>query len=128
MTQSIIAMKLSGGLAESRDAVDASLFALRPFAAGEPVMRLEHVTWRGAADETTIAHPNGRHIYDPVLAMAADRRDANCRLSLELMALIARRDIAAGEIISNDFSADRRARPAERPYCVRSSDLMRYRG
>jgi hypothetical protein len=97
------ALKLPGGLASRSDARGASLFALRPFQAGEPVMRLEHVTWRPIADDATVDHPSGRHLYDPVLAMVADRSDGNCRLSLELMALIARRDIAAGETISNDF-------------------------
>jgi hypothetical protein len=35
----------------------------------------------------------------------ARRAEANCRLSLELMTLIFRRDIAAGEMISNHFHA-----------------------
>src|SRR5271156_2750274 len=56
-------------------------------------------------DAAPVDRPSGRHLYDPVLAMVADRADANCRLSLELMALVARRDIAAGETISNDFHA-----------------------
>jgi hypothetical protein len=99
------ALKLPGGLASRADARGASLFALRPFEAGEPVMRLEHVTWRPTADDATVDHPSWRHLYDPVLAMVADRADANCRLSLELMALVARRDIAPGETISNDFHA-----------------------
>ena len=102
--------KLPGGLASRADARGASLFALRPFEAGELVMRLEHVTWRPTADDTTIDHPSGRRLYDPVLAMVADRVDANCRLSLELMALIARRDIAVGETISNDFRRTQTAR------------------
>lgn len=97
------ALKLPGGLAHRQDDRGGALFALRAFAAGEPVMRLEHVTWRPTPDGATVAHPNGRHVYDPVLALVADRHDANCRLCLELMALIARRDVAPGETISNDF-------------------------
>jgi hypothetical protein len=99
----IVALKLPGGLAQRREGAHVTLFALRPFAAGEPVMQLEHVTWRPWPDTGTVKHPNGRRFHDPVLAMVADRADPNCRLSFELMALIARRDIAAGEVISNDF-------------------------
>lgn len=100
----IFALKFPGGLALRRDGSEVSLFALRAFVAGEPVMQLEHITWRPWPDDSTVTHPSGRHFHDPVLAMVTDCGDPNCRLSFELMALIARRDIAAGEVISNDFS------------------------
>jgi len=99
----IVALKLPGGLAQRRDGSQITLFALRPFVAGEPVMQLEHVAWRPWPDVATVKHPSGRRFHDPVLAMVTHRDDPNCRLSFELMALIARRDIAAGEVISNDF-------------------------
>ena len=120
----IFALKLPGGLAHRQDERHGELFALRAFAAGEPVMRLEHVTWRPTADGATVRHSNGRHVYDPVLALVADRHNANCRLSLELMALIARRDIAPGETISNDFhpeTANELADPVDYP--VRASGV-----
>ena len=44
----IFALKLPGGLAHRQDERHGELFALRAFAAGEPVMRLEHVTCEGS--------------------------------------------------------------------------------
>jgi hypothetical protein len=112
----IFALKLPGGLASRADELGSTLFAVKPFAAGEPVMRLEHVIWRTTPGVATVSDARGHHFYDPILAMVADRVDANCRLSLELMALIARRDIAAGETISHDFhaaAAEQATRPCE---------------
>jgi len=112
----IFALKLPGGVASRADELGSTLFAVKPFAAGEPVMRLEHVIWRTAPGVATVSDTRGRHFYDPILAMVDDRTDANCRLSLELMALIARRDIAAGETISHDFHAaavEQARRPCE---------------
>jgi len=107
----IVTLKLPGGLAQRRNGSEVTLFALRPFVAGEPVMQLEHVSWRPWPDVAAVTHPNGQRFHDPVLAMVADCDEPNCRLSFELMALIARRDIAAGEVISNDFG--RRHRPLQ---------------
>jgi hypothetical protein len=81
------------------------LVAGRAYAAGEPVFALDHVTWRPEADEETVAHPNGRYFRDPLLAGVIQSADPNCRLSFELMVLIARRDIQPGEVISGDFVA-----------------------
>ena len=79
------------------------LFAGRAYAAGEPVLVLNHVTWRPDGSVGTLRHPSGRYFSDPLLDGVIHRSDPNCRLSFELMALIARRDILAGEVISNDF-------------------------
>ncbi len=81
------------------------LLAGRNYAAGEPVLTLDHVTWRPSAGEGTVAHPSGRHFRDPLLDGVIHKADPNCRLSFEPMLLIARRDIRAGEVISNDFAS-----------------------
>jgi len=94
----IFALKLPGGLASRADELGSTLFAVKPFAAGEPVMRLEHVIWRTTPGVATVSDARGHHFYDPILA------------------LIARRDIAAGETISHDFhaaAAEQATRPCE---------------
>ena len=77
-----------------------ALFAARAFEAGEPVFQLLRVTWRTRPDSRTVPHPTGGHLFDPVLARAARAVDPNCRLAAELLAVIARRDIAEGEPIT----------------------------
>ncbi|MDR3506472.1 MAG: hypothetical protein P4L64_01095 [Caulobacteraceae bacterium] len=78
----------------------ARLYALRAFAAGEPILLLEHVRWRAQPDPTTVPHPNGHAFFDPLLPMIVLSGDPNGRLSIQLMALIARRDISIGEGLS----------------------------
>jgi SET domain-containing protein len=80
-----------------------ALVAVRPFQAGEPIFAFSHVSWRPARDGNTVEDPRGRHVYDPLLARVAHSCAPNCRPSFELMALIARRDIAAGEILTFDY-------------------------
>ena len=79
------------------------LLAGRGYVAGEPVLALDNITWSSLAREVTVAHPNGGHFRDPLLDGVMQSADPNCRLSFELMVLIARRDIHPGEVISNDF-------------------------
>jgi hypothetical protein len=91
------------GLIIRRKGTGEALFAARAFAAGEPVFAFTHLTWRATRDAFTTEDPNGRHLHYPLLARVAHSCDPNCRPSFELMALIARRDIAPGEPISVDF-------------------------
>ncbi|MDR3511444.1 MAG: SET domain-containing protein [Caulobacteraceae bacterium] len=74
-----------------------TLCAARPFEAGEPVFQLTRVTWRAEPDRHTVPHPSGRHLFDPLLDRLGRAREPNCRIAPDLMAVIARRDIAAGE-------------------------------
>jgi len=86
-----------------------ALFAARAFAAGEPIFKFERVSWRPRRDRYTVETPDGQHLYDPILARVAHGCDPNGRPSFELMALIARRDIAAGELISFDYLSTEKA-------------------
>ncbi|HEY2659214.1 MAG TPA: SET domain-containing protein [Caulobacteraceae bacterium] len=79
------------------------LYALHAFEAGEPILVLEHVRWRPGPDSFTLEHINGHYFFDPLLPMIAHAEDPNARLSSLLMALIARRDIAAGERLTRDY-------------------------
>jgi len=97
------AVSATGGLIVRRVGVGEALVAVRPFEAGEPVFTFSHVSWRPGRDCLTVEDPRGRHVYDPLLARVAHSCDPNCRPSFELMALIARRDIAAGETLTFDY-------------------------
>ena len=79
------------------------LLAGRAYEAGEPVLMLHHVTWWPTGRVGAVRHPSGRYFSDPLLDGVIHRDDPNCRLSFELMVLIARRAIAAGEVISSDL-------------------------
>jgi hypothetical protein len=84
------------GLAIRRGA----LCAARRFDAGEPVFALKQVTWLTQAEAGAVAYARGRYVFDPVLALAAHAPEPNCRIALDLMVMIARRDIAEGEPIT----------------------------
>jgi len=88
------------GLAVLRKAEGDALHAARAFAAGEPVFEFKQVTWLVEPGFRTVTHSCGRYFFDPTLAMVARTADPNCRIALDLMMLIARRDIAKGERIT----------------------------
>ena len=79
------------------------LLSGRAYEAGETVFVLEHVRWAPGETPSGAIDPAGRGLSDPLLDSVIHADDPNCRLSLDLMALIARRDIQAGEVISRDF-------------------------
>ncbi len=78
------------------------LAAARPFVAGEPILVLEHVVWRAAPDAGALTDEHGRRLFDPVLRLIPCRARPNGRLSLRLLALIARRDIQPGEVLTRE--------------------------
>ncbi|MBS0409988.1 MAG: hypothetical protein JSR86_08745 [Proteobacteria bacterium] len=82
-----------------------ALFAARVFEAGEPLFEFERASWRPRRDRFTVETPDGQHLYDPILARVAHGCDPNGRISFRLMALVARRDIAAGELVTTDYLA-----------------------
>jgi hypothetical protein len=92
-----------------RRAAEARLFARRPYEAGEPILQFDHPRWilepRAGAIETA----DGQRLFDPLLALITHSETPNARVSLELLTLIARRDIAAGEPLTRDWLA--RGRP-----------------
>jgi uncharacterized protein len=91
------------GVEVKRDRTGSSLYAVRPFAAGETVFAFERVTW-GERDSHTVEHPNGGHFRDPVLIHTAHSCAPNCRVSFEAMSMVALREIAVGEAISFDYA------------------------
>jgi len=88
------------GLVVMRKADGDGLYAARRFVAGEPVFEFKQVTWLVDPGLRTVAHPCGRYFFDPMLAMVARTRDPNCRIAVDLMVMIARRDIGKGERIT----------------------------
>ena len=91
------------GLMIRRDATGEALYATRRFEAGETVFECRRITWRVAADHYTFELPSGCHLFDPILAKTAHGCDPNSRLATDVMAVIARRDIARGERITIDY-------------------------
>ena len=91
------------GLVIKRDATGEALYATRRFEAGEAVFQCRRVTWRAQRDRHTFEDPSGHHFFDPILAKTAHGCDPNCRLAFDLLAIIARRDIAVGERIAIDY-------------------------
>lgn len=85
-----------------------ALYATRAFAAGEPIFTFDHISWRPRRDRYTVQTPGGQHLFDPILARVAHACDPNGRPSFRLLALVARRDIAPGELISFDYLATER--------------------
>jgi len=77
-----------------------TLVAIRPYRAGEVIFTFDHATWRAGRDAFTVDDARGRPVYDPLLARVAHGRDPNCRADFDLMALVARRHIAAGETLT----------------------------
>lgn len=94
------------GLVLAPEGNGEALYAIRRFEAGEPVFQLLRVTWRAEGDRHTLAHPSGRHLFDPLLDQVGRTREPNCRVALELMAVIARRDIEPGEPITIRLAMD----------------------
>ena len=95
---------LPDGVIVARDATGEALYTARAFAAGDTVFRFLNVSWRPERDRHTVEHPDGRFFFDPVLARTAHSCDPNCRLSTDLMAMIALRDIRVGEPITFDYA------------------------
>jgi hypothetical protein len=84
------------------------LVAVRRFRLGEVIFTFDHATWRGRRDSVTVDDAFGRPVYDPLLARVARvalSGAANCRADFDLMALIARRAISAGETLRLDQPA-----------------------
>lgn len=105
MPSQMIALKLPPGCGIRICGGVDRLFARRSFQAGEPILLFEHVRWRTDPDTFTVELANGHYFYDPLLPMIADSGEPNARLSILLMALTARRDIAEGEILTRDHRA-----------------------
>jgi hypothetical protein len=92
------------GLVVRRDVTGEALYASRPFDAGETLFQCRRITWRPERDRNTFENSAGHHMFDPILARTAHGCAPNSRLASDLMAVIARRDIAAGERISIDYA------------------------
>jgi hypothetical protein len=91
------------GLQIRREGTGEDLLAARCFGPGELVFEFRNVTWRPARDRLTVEHPNGHHFFDPLLARVSHSCDPNTRASAQLMALVARRPIAPGDVVTYDF-------------------------
>jgi tyrocidine synthetase-3 len=80
-----------------------ALYATRPFCAGEAVFWFEEVERRAARDRDTVQHPDGDHIYHPLLAAAAHCCEPSCCISFTDAAVVALREILPGEAITFDY-------------------------
>ena len=93
----------TGGLILRRFEDHEVLVAVRAFRAGEVIFSFDHATWRIRPDAFTVQDARGRPVHDPLLARVAraGRADGpNCRADFGMMALIASRRIAVGEILA----------------------------
>ena len=79
------------------------LCARRRYEAGEPILRLEHPRWILSPRAGSVETADGRRLFDPVLDLIAHSENPNVRVSPELLALIARRDIAPNEPLTRDW-------------------------
>jgi hypothetical protein len=79
------------------------LCARRRYEAGEPILRLDHPRWILAPRAGAIETGDGRRFFDPLLDLIAHSDDPNVRVSPELLALIARRDIAPNEPLTRTW-------------------------
>ena len=79
------------------------LCARRRYEAGEPILRLDHPRWLLSPHAGSVETPDGRRFFDPLLDLIAHSDDPNVRVSPELLALIARRDIAPNEPLTRDW-------------------------
>jgi hypothetical protein len=83
------------------------LCARRRYEAGEPILRLDHPRWILAPRAGAVETGDGRHFFDPLLDLIAHSDDPNVRVSPELLALIARRDIAPNEPLTRNWGPGR---------------------
>ncbi|MBV8681478.1 MAG: hypothetical protein JO111_01290 [Caulobacteraceae bacterium] len=79
------------------------LCARRRYEAGEPILRLDHARWIVGPREGALETTDGRRLFDPLLPLLAHSDDPNVRVSPELLALIARRDISPNEALTRDW-------------------------
>ena len=79
------------------------LCARRRYEAGEPILRLDHPRWILTARSGAIEMVDGRRFFDPLLDLIAHSENPNVRVSPELLALIARRDIAPNEPLTRNW-------------------------
>ena len=79
------------------------LCARRRYEAGEPILRLDHPRWILSPRAGSIEVGDGRRFFDPLLDLIAHSDNPNVRVSPELLALIARRDIAPNEPLTRDW-------------------------
>ena len=79
------------------------LCARRRYEAGEPILRLDHARWIVGQRAGAVETPDGRRLFDPLLPLIAHSEDPNVRVSPELLALIARRDIAPNEPLTRNW-------------------------
>ncbi|HSZ53123.1 MAG TPA: hypothetical protein VK801_16265 [Caulobacteraceae bacterium] len=79
------------------------LCARRRYEAGEPILRLDHPRWILAPRAGSIETGDGRRFFDPLLDLIAHSDNPNVRVSPELLALIARRDIAPNEPLTRNW-------------------------
>ena len=85
------------------DQTGRGLYVTQNYAVGDVVLEFRPVGWRSKRGKHTLQHPSGRHMYDPVLAMAPHSCEPNCRVSFDPDALIAIRAIASGDAITFDY-------------------------
>ena len=86
-----------------QDVRRVAVYAARNYRKGQTVLQIEPIVWRNERDRETVEHPSGSHIYHPVLARVTHSCEPTCRVSFLHRALIALRDIGAGEAVTFDY-------------------------
>lgn len=103
MPLSVAPMGLIPPLAFVPPAPRKRLCARRRYEAGEPILRFDHPRWLLGPRAGAVATPDGRRFFDPMLDLIIHSDDPNARVSPELLALIARRDIAPNEPLTRNW-------------------------
>ena len=103
MPISVAPMGLIPPLAFVPPAPRKRLCARRRYEAGEPILRFDHPRWLLGPRAGAVATGDGRLFFDPMLDLIIHSDDPNTRVSPELLALIARRDIAPNEPLTRNW-------------------------
>ena len=85
-----------------------ALCAMRDYEAGEIVVAFAGGELRARRDPSTVELADGRHLFHPVLTLAAHACEPNCRLDLDGRRMVAVRPIAAGEAVTYDYETTER--------------------
>ncbi len=95
---------IPAGLEVRTNPTGEALYATRPYEPGETVLSFPEVSWRSMRERCTVEHPDGRHLFHPVLAKTAHSCEPNTAVSFTAMALLAVRPIARGDVVSFDYA------------------------
>ncbi len=82
-----------------------TIYAARLYQPGDVVFRFDEAEWRSQRDSETVQHPDGRHLFHPMLARTGHSCEPNCCVAFPASAMVAVRRIETGEAITCDYEA-----------------------